>query len=118
MQDVVHRDSITERHRRLVPHLRLTPEQRRHLTALRAAYLVRSALLQRQREEAAKLLATLLPLADFMSQVLVTEAFRHRSGFGCGVVEVRVLGLGFDSGYERISNFRTCRLGVPPADFR
>ena len=67
---MVHRDSITERHRAIVPHLSLTAEQRRHLTALRAAYLVRSAMVQRQRDEVAQQLATVLPLADFVSQVL------------------------------------------------
>jgi len=39
----VHGDSVAERHCAIVPHLRLTAEQRGHLVALRAAYLVRSA---------------------------------------------------------------------------
>ena len=68
-QDVVHGESIAERHCAIVPHLKLTAEQRQHLVALRAAYLVRSAQVQRQREAAAQLLATALPMADFMSQV-------------------------------------------------
>jgi len=42
-QDVVHGESISERHCAIVPHLQLMSEQRGHLVALRAAYLVRSA---------------------------------------------------------------------------
>ena len=39
----MHGESISERHCAIVPHLQLTAEQRGHLVALRAAYLVRSA---------------------------------------------------------------------------
>ena len=52
-----------------MPHLNLSAEQRQHLVALRAAYLVKSAMVQRQRDAAAQLLASNLPLADFVSQV-------------------------------------------------
>ena len=72
-QDVVHEDSITERHRAIVPHLNLTPEQRLHLVDLRAAYLVKSAMVQRQRDAAVQLLTSTLPVADFMSQVSIRD---------------------------------------------
>ena len=65
----MHRDSITKRHCSIVPHLNLSAEQREHLVALRAAYLVKSAMVQRQRDAATQLLASTLPLADFVSQV-------------------------------------------------